>query len=472
MVQIGKFSIRGYRGFKKTQILKFATYSKDGSKCGITYLVGENNSGKTSILEALRIGDTNNATNNTLNSNEATNNLSLKLYSSTSSPEILRKIVLSHTNSYTTKILKNSLMDEHFSFIPSRRHWNPTVDLYQSDLSSVQQNALRNLTLRYKINNSQFPQVAAILHTIREDPDQTFYNEAITLIRKIFPNFNSFNVINDGHLQVIYEANGVTHRSDMLGDGVVSIMAIAAFLIKKTDTVLVIDEPELSLHPLAQKRLAKLLYERSHTQQIVISTHSPYFIDTVCFEKGAVLNRVVKIKDKESKIYHTNKWPTYSKLLGGQGYQKPRIFDTVAKEIFFEDNILFVEGQDDRSLLETTATLNEDINIFGYGVGGKDNFKLALQLANDIGIQKAAVLIDGGMEENKVIEQLNSMKLNNYKIIQWNKHDIRDKSKIKAKPSFSDGYFNESGTLKTNRDDFDQKVIDINQYFSVTQYNQ
>lgn len=464
MAQIAKFKIRGYRSFKKTQTLKFATFSKNGNACGLTYLVGENNSGKTTILEALRIHDIDNPTHNSFNEYEAKNNLLFQLHDS--KKRILRKVTLLHPNSYIAKLSKNNLPENSFSFIPSRRYWEPVFDAYQSSFENARQNALRNLTLRYKSENGQFLQVAHILHSMATDPDQTSYNEAIALVRRIFPGFKSFSVINAGRLQIMYEARGVKHRSDMLGDGVVSVLAVVAFLIKKNDTVLVIDEPELSLHPLAQKRLAKVLQERSYTQQIILSTHSPYFIDAESFRKGAILNRVVKVSDKESEIHHTNNWSTYAKLLDDQGYQKPRVFDIVVKEIFFQDNILFVEGQDDRSLLDSVNAFSEDVNIFGYGVGGKDYFKLALKLASDIGIQKAAVLIDGGEEEGKVVNELNSLGFENYAVFQWNKHDIRDKDKTKAKPAFTDGYFSKNGILKESRDDFDTKIEEINNYFA------
>jgi hypothetical protein len=40
-----------------------------------------------------------------------------------------------------------------------------------------------------------------------------------------------------------------------------------------------IDEPELDLHPQMQKKLALLLSEEAKTRQIIVCTHSPYFIN-------------------------------------------------------------------------------------------------------------------------------------------------------------------------------------------------
>lgn len=65
-----------------------------------------------------------------------------------------------------------------------------------------------------------------------------------------------------------------------MGEGIVSIFAIVDSLYdSKPGDVIVIDEPELSLHPALQKRVNNLLCRFASDRQIVVSTHSPYFID-------------------------------------------------------------------------------------------------------------------------------------------------------------------------------------------------
>ena len=149
----------------------------------------------------------------------------------------------------------------------------------------------------------------------------------------------------------------------------------------------------------------------------------------------------------------------------------------MAKEIFFSDKILFTEGKDDACLLSNDGQLDDDINIFSYGVGGCESFKLALTLANDIGIQKAAVIIDGGERESKIAKQLEK-DFGKYLIVQWNRHDIRDKDgrredlKDEADQSGKyyppvEGYFTTKGKRKPDEslDDYYEKMQKINQYF-------
>ena len=49
--------------------------------------------------------------------------------------------------------------------------------------------------------------------------------------------------------------------------------------------MILIDEPEISLHPDLQRKLFSLLVEYSKDKQIIVSTHSPYFVDWKLFSE-------------------------------------------------------------------------------------------------------------------------------------------------------------------------------------------
>ena len=147
--------------------------------------------------------------------------------------------------------------------------------------------------------------------------------------------------------------------------------------------------------------------------------------------------------------------------------------DLVSKEIFFQENILFLEGQEDVGLLQKYFH-DQDINIFGYGVRGYDQFEFALKLTSDLGIKKACIIIDSAKNpnvlpnENKITENLQNEYGKKYKIIQWRKTDIRDKPDPCDKNRLSkEGYFTIDGNLKEEKDreDFDEKIEEIKKYF-------
>jgi predicted ATP-dependent endonuclease of OLD family len=82
-------------------------------------------------------------------------------------------------------------------------------------------------------------------------------------------------------------------------------------------------------------------------------------------------------------------------------WQKPASLDAVAREIFFSDGVVFVEGQEDVGLLRKFAGRNNiDLpELFGYGVGGAANIRLFLQMANELGVRCAAIY-DGDQPEH------------------------------------------------------------------------
>lgn len=67
-----------------------------------------------------------------------------------------------------------------------------------------------------------------------------------------------------------------------LGSGVELVLALLLQRMlsdtAKGDKILLIDEPEMHLHPTAQRKLADLLLEEAKTCQIIVSSHSPYML--------------------------------------------------------------------------------------------------------------------------------------------------------------------------------------------------
>lgn len=224
---------------------------------------------------------------------------------------------------------------------------------------------------------------------------------------------------------------------------------------------------------MAQKRLLKLIAKYAQRRQIVISTHSPYFIEWEYLRNGAKINRVAKEHDIKSNIYTLKEPHTYEVLITGGNWQQPYLADVVSKEVFFQENILFLEGREDVGLLRDHFK-EFDINIFGYGVRGFNGFEFALQLAADLGIKKAAVILDSPsatntdktLNENTVKRDLEAKFSHlGYQIIQWDKADIRDKKAFTSEEKI--GYFSAKGKLKDESElgDFNMKIDRIKTYF-------
>jgi len=90
-----------------------------------------------------------------------------------------------------------------------------------------------------------------------------------------------------------------------LGSGVEMVISLL-FLetmasLSKEKLVLLIDEPELHLHPSLQYKLSEYLEEISKTHQVIVSTHSPIFFKN-CLGKENIQLLVAKNENGESKF--------------------------------------------------------------------------------------------------------------------------------------------------------------------------
>lgn len=252
-----------------------------------------------------------------------------------------------------------------------------------------------------------------------------------------------------------------------MGEGIVSIFVIVdALYDSQKGDIIVIDEPELSLHPSLQKRLSKLFVEYARDRQIVISTHSPYFVDINALSNGAVLARVIS-SDDGTKIYQlsSNSTKLIARLATGNLYN-PHTWGLDAREFFFqEDGIILVEGQEDVLLYpQIAAQLKKEFlgSFFGWGVGGAENISHLCGIAQDLGFKKVAAILDGDKREN--IDNLRNQ-FPNYCFEIIPADDIRTKPVRKA-VSEKQGLLNENKVLQEHYcEDMGNIFDNLNEYF-------
>lgn len=127
--------------------------------------------------------------------------------------------------------------------------------------------------------------------------------------------FSAYDPSNFFHSLRVRPRDGAVVRSfDELGTGQEQILALAfayayatAFGSSSSDTglLLVIEEPEAHLHPLAQKWLGRKIHELSGLGvQVILTTHSPAFIDLDAVE-GLVLVRKGGETESTRVVQHT-----------------------------------------------------------------------------------------------------------------------------------------------------------------------
>jgi len=142
--------------------------------------------------------------------------------------------------------------------------------------------------------------LAAFLLRLREENGGAVYRRMVTTIRLIAPFFDDFVLEPDGPNKKDVILNWRDKGSDQvfgphqLSDGTLRAICLIAFLVQPENELpdlIIVDEPELGLHPYALNMVAALFKKASHHTQVLISTQSSSFLDSFDPEDVVVVNR-------------------------------------------------------------------------------------------------------------------------------------------------------------------------------------
>lgn len=131
----------------------------------------------------------------------------------------------------------------------------------------------------------------------------TSYNEIIETIRLVTPFFDDFILkpSMDEKVRLSWKQKGSDYpmRPHLFSDGTLRFICLATALLQPTPpTTMIIDEPELGLHPYAIEILAELIEAASKKSQVIISTQSVTLIDYFKPE-----NIVIAIRENGASIF-------------------------------------------------------------------------------------------------------------------------------------------------------------------------
>jgi predicted ATPase len=149
--------------------------------------------------------------------------------------------------------------------------------------------------------------LAAFLLRLREENAGAVYKRIVTTLRLIAPFFDDFDLVPAGPNQKDVMLNWREKESDQvfgphqLSDGTLRAMCLVTLLMQPEDELpdlIIVDEPELGLHPYALTVIAALFRKASHHAQVIISTQSSTFLDNFDPEDVIVVDR----KNRESQF--------------------------------------------------------------------------------------------------------------------------------------------------------------------------
>lgn len=125
------------------------------------------------------------------------------------------------------------------------------------------------------------------------------YNEIKEAIRLVIPFFDDFILEAEEYGQkqkvnLSWRQKGSDYPMQPyhLSDGSIRFICLATALLQPyPPATIIIDEPELGLHPFAINALAELVQSAAKRTQLIIATQSPAFIDNFSIENIIVVNR-------------------------------------------------------------------------------------------------------------------------------------------------------------------------------------
>lgn len=170
-----------------------------------------------------------------------------------------------------------------------------------------------NGMLRYDASN-----LAAWLYRL-EHTDNASYMLIEATVRSIAPYFRKFRLnpdpLNPDFIKLEWEEEESDKYFDAyaFSDGTIRFIALAALLLsKQKPAVILIDEPELGLHPAAMTKLAAMIRMASKESQVIVSTQSAAFIDEfdaddiIVVERNSSGSTFRRLESQKLDVWHSD----------------------------------------------------------------------------------------------------------------------------------------------------------------------
>lgn len=266
----------------------------------------------------------------------------------------------------------------------------------------------------------------------------------------MFPKYQNTASMEDGENNIEIYFN--KFPSSSVGDGIKQQFINTFNLNSYENVIFGIEEPEIHLHPEAQRKAFDFLKEKSKEKQIITTTHSTLFVDC---SNG---NKVYLVKEGEENIADL-------KLIENKEEFKLIKYELGAKntDLFFYNAIVIIEGDSEEIAFPIISNaLGIDLERNGIkliNIKGKDKLrkiKEFLKYIKDSDV-KSFVILDKDKSAEKDIEDLIRARLlreENYHI--WSNGDFEDcfseEQIIKAMEKIKKGFEMDTEKLKKERE--------------------
>jgi len=142
--------------------------------------------------------------------------------------------------------------------------------------------------------------LAAVLAWLKTGEDKRPYQRIISTIKLIAPYFGDFEFADGGRQRLLdwhEKGSDILFGPHQISDGTLRAMCLITLLMLPHDqlpSIIIVDEPELGLHPYAIEIVASLFKSAAERTQVLVSTQSTAFLNHFEPEDIVVVDRVGK----------------------------------------------------------------------------------------------------------------------------------------------------------------------------------
>lgn len=193
---------------------------------------------------------------------------------------------------------------------------------------------------------------------------------------------------------------GSTFDVSDCGTGVQSLVIIALYRLlaslRDCSLVVAVEEPEVNLHPQAQRQLFPALKKAvGEDMQLLFTTHSPVLVDSVPHEDVVLVRKVEEARRGFKTIVNQ----VAETFFDDYGFQEERYYNFHSQrnsDFLFSRFVVLCEGSIDAAIVKQLLEQNGiDLELAGVTVlnmGSVDNLRYPLHLLDDLAIPRLLIV--------------------------------------------------------------------------------
>ena len=362
-MKIKKFYIEEYKGLKSI----FLNFENNNKVLNLTVLAGINGSGKTRVLESI-LDYFQKIVNHIENENGA------EIFFETDEQNCLNQgynpymlyQILNYYNDENTFERGRKVVEKNLKVFPKIIYVPTEINFQKVEIASpmlVQEYSFLNIVDSILIKDVPSYIATKIIEMANDQEDTPMQEIRTAVFKEINEIFEILDLDikisgiskNAKSIPIFTNSSGDKFDINELSSGEKQLFlrTLAIRMLNPENSIILIDEPELSLHPKWQQRIVDVYRKIGENNQIIIATHSPHILGSVKKENIMLLD-----KDDEGKIVIK----TGDELYDSYGQPTERILE----------DIMGLKTTRNQEIFDKLENIREMVNDDKYET---DNFK-------------------------------------------------------------------------------------------------